>query len=69
VLHLLGDVPGNELLPLERGHVLEPVAEQLRGGQLAVGLALHHLPHRGAVTLIRLVESLNHRGLGHAFVT
>src|SRR5439155_24040202 len=43
VLRLLADVPDHELQPLDRGHVLEAVAEEAGRRQLAVRLALHHL--------------------------
>src|SRR5262249_38721336 len=43
VLGLLADVPDHELQPAALVHELEAVAEKPRRGELAVGLALHHL--------------------------
>src|SRR5438552_3457176 len=49
VLGFLADVPDHELHPLVR-HEAQAVAEHVRGGQLAVGLALHELDeHRASL--------------------
>src|SRR5258706_135364 len=49
VLGFLADVPDHELHPLVR-HEAQAVGEHVRGGQLAVGLALHELDeHRASL--------------------
>ena len=58
VLGLLADVPHHEAQPL-LGHEPQPVAEHVRGRQLAVGLALHHLHQHLAVLRLHLAHRLS----------